>query len=628
MNAALASPSRKDDRRINGRKKGSRLNPWWVGGRLFHAGAELLERRLVLASASLVGTTWIITGDAVADDLLIQQSGSSLTASDDTIVFATVSEGLVNSITVNALGGNDIVTISSFVSKRSTLNGGTDNDTLIGGGGDDTLAGDGGNDTYKFSGSSNLGSDFISETALTAPDNSVDTIDFTALEDGAALDLSLNTSQTVTRNSGNLVLQLSDTAGIERLLGSPHSDDFHGNARPNTFEGRDDDSNDENEEGDSLRGGDGKDTLDGGNGHDCVHGEGDNDLEKGGPGNDAMGDDLENDDTGTDVIYGGSGNDTLDGGPNEDTIYGEQGSVDDGTATGNDTIRGDDGEDWIYGGRGNDTIAGGSERDRIWGDYKEFTESAEQGVNEGEDDIDGGTGDDIIYGDTYGAAAGHGNGHDLLKGGDGFDSITGDGGMGPGHSVRGRDTLIGGRDNDTLVGEDDPDVYSFEGNDQLVLGSDQIVEGTSGYGSDMLDFAPLDPPGAGGVTINLGTTSSQTVAGLNLSLTIPTADTVEAVDGTLFGDTITGNGRANTLRGLGGNDLISGAAEADTIWGGDGNDDLTGGIGADILYGEAGSDTFHTLDGTVDSLFGGLGSDTATDRDSNDARPALDIESW
>ena len=73
--------------------------------------------------------------------------------------------------------------------------------------------------------------------------------------------------------------------------------------------------------------------------------------------------------------------------------------------------------------------------------------------------------------------------------------------------------------------------------------------------------------------------------------------------GSMFGDTLVGDGNANWFVGDSGNDLIDGQAgndllygsdSDDTLLGGDGNDYLVAGTGNNILDGGAGADT---LDG-------------------------------
>ena len=50
------------------------------------------------------------------------------------------------------------------------------------------------------------------------------------------------------------------------------------------------------------------------------------------------------------------------------------------------------------------------------------------------------------------------------------------------------------------------------------------------------------------------------------------------------------------------------------------------------MNGGAGDDHFFAKDGSVDTLTGGIGTDTASlsnnDRDSNDTNAAMDIENW
>ncbi|TMB88168.1 MAG: hypothetical protein E6J45_11645, partial [Chloroflexi bacterium] len=140
-------------------------------------------------------------------------------------------------------------------------------------------------------------------------------------------------------------------------------------------------------------------------------------------------------------------------------------------------------------------------------------------------------------------------------------------------------------------------------------------------GGDLLDFTNLGPPSTvNGIKIDISSTGTQTISTTGqLRLALSSASTIERVNGSndaSYGnDTITGNSLANILRGLQGNDTI------------------TGGSGADRLYGGLGNDQFEAADsGTVDSLYGGGGTDTASllagDRDSGDVKPDNDILFW
>jgi Ca2+-binding RTX toxin-like protein len=69
-------------------------------------------------------------------------------------------------------------------------------------------------------------------------------------------------------------------------------------------------------------------------------------------------------------------------------------------------------------------------------------------------------------------------------------------------------------------------------------------------------------------------------------------------------DMLTGDARANTLRGGGGDDTLMGGSGNDTLFGEAGADSLYGGAGADTLYGGGGTGT-----DAADALYGGDGAD-------------------
>jgi Ca2+-binding RTX toxin-like protein len=164
------------------------------------------------------------------------------------------------------------------------LRGGSGSDRLTGDGGNDTLAGGGGSDTYVFAGSSNLGSDTITEgTSVDA-----DVIDLSGLSTGGRVNLWQITAQTFA--AGILTLTLSDAAGIENAIGTPFADTLDGNARDNTLTGGNGD--------DHLFGNDGNDVVDGGAGNDWAYGGSGNDIVRGGVGND-----LIFGDAGADFLY-------------------------------------------------------------------------------------------------------------------------------------------------------------------------------------------------------------------------------------------------------------------------------------------------------------------------------------
>src|SRR5262249_25629767 len=75
-------------------------------------------------------------------------------------------EAANDTLTVNALGGNDSLSALNLTANLIGLiiNGGEGNDAIIGSQGNDTLIGGAGNDTYRFDTDLALGSDTINES--------------------------------------------------------------------------------------------------------------------------------------------------------------------------------------------------------------------------------------------------------------------------------------------------------------------------------------------------------------------------------------------------------------------------------------------------------------------------------
>src|SRR5688500_6566639 len=118
---------------------------------------EQLESRRLM-SVSLSGGVLTLTGNNAAQTMRVDVSGTNLVASDGLGTVRTAAVSAVNSIVVNALGGNDRVLVSSAVTRPTALDGGAGNDTvqggngrdnITGGPGDDTLRGQAGNDTIQ-----------------------------------------------------------------------------------------------------------------------------------------------------------------------------------------------------------------------------------------------------------------------------------------------------------------------------------------------------------------------------------------------------------------------------------------------------------------------------------------------
>jgi hypothetical protein len=315
----------------------------------------------------------------------------------------------------------------------------------------------------------------------------------------------------------------------------------------------------------TLTGTSGNDVISAGGGDDIVLGRGGNDKICGGGG--------------TDIIDGGAGNDKLDGGPgifdiaNFSSATGPVGAdLAHGIASGegsdslrsveglagsrfNDTLLGDGTVNLLVGGMGNDRLDGKGGTDFIG-----FLTIGAQGVSANlSTGTASGQGSDTLVSDEAVIAT---NNADHLTG-DAGDNILGGG--------AGNDTIHGGQGDDRLFGDAGTDsVYGEDGIDQLVGGpGNDMLAG----GADRDNAAFLDSPA--GVNANL---ASGTATGNGADV----LRGVEALIGSGFNDTLTGDSRENNINGLTGDDTLAGAAGDDIVVGGGGTDALTGGTGHDV----------------------------------------------
>jgi Ca2+-binding RTX toxin-like protein len=392
------------------------------------------------------------------------------------------------------------------------INGGGGNDYIDGHGGDDVLDGGSGADTVYGGG----GNDRIYALADGADDYldggwDTDTIDYSAINNGIGIVISLNKGYAQCSTIGHDTL-----VGFENAVGTQAGDIIHG-TDPGFLgfggndglygEGGNDFINGHGGD-DWIRGGDGLDDLKGGDGNDTLHGDNDTDHLYGG-----AGDDWLYGDAGSDTLNGGTGLGSnmlsaginhFDGGDGFDTV-----SYEDYTEGVNifaepepnpyfinildtfvnvEKIVGSNFDDYIVGDRlgvgSNNVLDGGDGDDWLYGD-DETNHGAGTGIG-GNDQLYGGSGDDYLKG---------GNGVDLLTGGfasDRFEFFKSDSGVGAGNRdvvtdfEPGLDHLVLHTPGESLnfVGQSsfkfaDQVRFAFEGNDtivQLNLDSDAIPE--------------------------------------------------------------------------------------------------------------------------------------------------------
>ncbi|MDX7799553.1 retention module-containing protein [Aeromonas caviae] len=172
---------------------------------------------------------------------------------------------------------------------------------------------------------------------------------------------------------------------------------------------------------------------------------------------------------------------------------------------------------------------------------------------------------------------------EILIGGSGNDTLNGN---------AGNDILLGGLGNDSLNGG--------EGNDLLIggAGNDTL---NGGNGNDTASYFDS----AAGVTVTVNGANQNTGGAGTDSLS-----NMENLVGSMFNDSLTGDGNANVLSGLAGNDILSG---------GGGDDLLVGGTGSDTLTGGAGKDTFKWMAGDAG------GTDTIKDFTTGANGDVLDL---
>ncbi|MEQ1649631.1 MAG: calcium-binding protein, partial [Hyphomicrobiaceae bacterium] len=158
------------------------------------------------------------------------------------------------------------------------------------------------------------------------------------------------------------------------------------------------------------------------------------------------------------------------------------------------------------------------------------------------------------------------------------DNITGNGNANYIDGDLGNDTLSGLAGDDRLYGNlGDDTLLGGVGNDLLGGGmGDDIING--GDGVDTADYEDYNGSVAG-VTVSLLIAGPQNTGGQGIDTLVG----IEHINGSIYADTLTGNGGNNLLVGNTGNDTLNGGAGEDILQGDAGNDYLNGGVGDDFV---------------------------------------------
>ncbi|MBX7456784.1 hypothetical protein K3152_00845 [Qipengyuania sp. 1NDH17] len=411
-----------------------------------------------------------------------------------------------------------------------------------------------------------------------------------------------------------------------------------------------------------IDGGDGNDTLHGGSGAATGDFDTMGNLLWGGADDDA----LHGGDYATNVLDGATGTDILYGGDNAENFYVLEDDASDTivfgvdsaenlrvglssytldndfdwvrldgtnqTITGNaaDTLfTGIDSGDTVHGGAGDDSyeikdtdvsiveLEGEGIDSAIWqifnGDINLFDNVEINEIwNLYTGDIFGTDGDDTVT--AYSGAT--------VRGGLGNDTYYDTGASFVENAGEGTDTIITGETAYTLAAnfenlswDGTSQAYNFIGNssDNVITAGDQAdsLDGFEGDdtldGGDNYDLASYSLAAAG-VTVDLNLQgAAQDTGGGGFDTLVG----IEAIEGSIFADTLIGDDETTYIYAGDSADALYGNGGTDTLNGEGGNDIIEGGAGNDDLLGEAGWDTLDGGEGD-DTIDGGNGTDTAS----------------
>ena len=323
---------------------------------------------------------------------------------------------------------------------------------------------------------------------------------------------------------------------------------------------------------------------------------------------------------GADQIAGHGGDDILDGGDADDMLFGDSWRPGQ-TAGGADTLIGGAGNDYLVGGRGNDSLDGGSGDDFLAGGVmsggdSRFIPSFPFGLEVDHtapiaaDTYIGGAGNDtalLVYSSTNQSVVIDNSNTEavntILVGGQAYGSITGVETLQV-YGGSAADTLTGGAGADQLTGNAGDDVLTGGAGDDILSGGAGADRLNGGTGLDVADYSTA----TSGVSINL---DAQGVAVVGGGAAGDVLTGIEGLTGSVFSDTLLGNGAANILIDLqAGDDVIEGRGGDDVI--GIDHSHTTANTGQIRVDGGDGDDIIGVTGVSTGQIIGGAGSDDIT----------------